>query len=347
MKHNRLIPMLLCAALFFLTACNNSSISDNAQSTISPSLDAESSLSVDPSSNDEDFEGTLEAGDIALISSSATLEDCTDIDLGYICEYSFVVQNNSGYSLTSIAVRCMILDAEGNILGTEESWLDADIANGVKATVTGSFFCSDYPDAATIQAFSGYYDGNGDLNVTSIDFLSEEAVSTAIDIQALKEDIDGASSDKSDDETTLDEDAISDEETITEETSFDNRDIEAVMDRLSSIADSDSVKITGPIEVDNGIGYGVQYNERSVFYVLCNPDNDGKMVIGIIPETLDSEDGLADCLGFYALMTWSVDDSISALTAYSYMWSAYEDSSCTENGITYSFTDSLAYLISY
>ncbi|MCD8051289.1 MAG: hypothetical protein LUE89_06380 [Clostridiales bacterium] len=135
--------------------------------------------------NSSDFEGTLVAGDLSLIEGTAKIEDYSDIGMGRELYYSFVVKNNSGYTLTAINVHVLILDDAENILGTNDAWVYANIEDGISATISGSFTYDDYPNAAAIKVDSGMYDGNGDSLVFDIDYLDSEKENTKINLTAL------------------------------------------------------------------------------------------------------------------------------------------------------------------
>ncbi len=118
-------------------------------------------------------------------------------------------------------------------------------------------------------------------------------------------------------------------------------DIERIADSLSQklgVSVSDQVKQ----EEENSlvIGYLVKYEDRSSFYLMCNPNNDGKTTIMITPKSLDGEHEAQDLLDVYSDLVQAVDDTLTASDAYGAVIAAEQQDSYEKNGIVYEIDSS-------
>lgn len=115
---------------------------------------------------------------------------------------------------------------------------------------------------------------------------------------------------------------------------------ESLMNRFVSLFDSANVAISECIEEEGAFGCSVNYEDRSYFIVICNPNKDGNSVLGIAPDMLDSENGAMDSLDVWSFMIQAVDESVSGYVAYGYALQACNDGEFENNEIQYSFLSS-------
>lgn len=177
MNIKRVLSFLTVVSFLCVGLCGCGNKQSNDEST----MDSNDKVKVE-SMQSASGDPVLEAGSISLTDSGADFQDYTDIGMGKSCEFQFTIENNSGMELTSAAVCCVILDADGNILGTADAWIYAHIEDGVSAVATGQFDYTEYENSVMVKADYGYYDTNGDNNICRIDFFDKDIESTVINL---------------------------------------------------------------------------------------------------------------------------------------------------------------------
>lgn len=145
-------------------------------------------------------------------------------------------------------------------------------------------------------------------------------------------------------ETTVDEIEVVD--------TFDNRDIDAVIERILTLPTSSTISITDSYESGGGEFWKITYNNTSQFLLACNPDNNGMISFGLEPLSLDDDSGTNDWIDMMMFMTWAIDDSFSGYEAYSlivnFIKDVDESPSMTKNNMYFKFSEeSLILVISY
>ncbi|MCD7839373.1 MAG: hypothetical protein LUG46_01950 [Erysipelotrichaceae bacterium] len=149
---------------------------------------------------------------------------------------------------------------------------------------------------------------------------------------------------------------VEEEETNVDETEvidiFDNRDIDAVIERMLTLPTSSTISITDSYESGGGKFWKITYNNTSQFLLACNPDNNGMISFGLEPLSLDDDSGTNDWIDMMMFMTWAIDDSLSGYEAYSiivnFIKDVDESPSMTKNNMYFKFSEeSLILVISY
>ncbi|MCD7894082.1 MAG: hypothetical protein LUG60_10335 [Erysipelotrichaceae bacterium] len=136
-------------------------------------------------------------------------------------------------------------------------------------------------------------------------------------------------------ETTVDEN---------EEEIYDNRDVEAVVEKMLTLPISSTMTIENYAKEDDNCFWILNYNDTSTFALGCNPDSNGKIIFALKPSSLDDDTGSDDWLYMMTFLTMAVDTSFSEYGAYAFIINFInnreDEPSKTKNGVLYYFEES-------
>ncbi len=142
---------------------------------------------------------------------------------------------------------------------------------------------------------------------------------------------------------------VEEEKTTTDETeevvdTYDNRDVDEVIERMTELPISSTISVENYAIEDDYCFWLLEYNNSSTFTLGCNPDSNGKIIFALKPSSLDDDTGSDDWLYMMTFLTMAVDTSFSEYGAYAFIINFInnreDEPSKTKNGVYYEFEES-------
>lgn len=125
------------------------------------------------------------------------------------------------------------------------------------------------------------------------------------------------------------------------------RDISIIVNNIKNLAKYATVSISEPVEQDGASAYSVRYN-KNTFYLIFNPDNNGKVSVGSIPKEMAKDTGAQEYVDFLAYLVQAIDGLASGGDAYTCVMNSYELGSNTLNNVDYTFLkDTASFIATY